>query len=75
MTMEWQPIETCPKDESDFLAYYPAMDGDDAFQEVVCFYQDWPRSMNCEPYTRGGVDPTHWMPLPSPPKDMNDGND
>lgn len=63
----WKLIESCPKDGSEFLAYYPGTDGNDAFQEVVRFDPEWPRVMNCDPYTRGGVDPTHWMPLPSAP--------
>lgn len=62
MTMEWQPIETAPKDGSSFLAYE---DGE-VFRcwvefseyEGGYYYQD---VMDCEP------SPTHWMTLPLPP--------
>jgi len=66
----WQPIDTAPKDGTRVLLYAPTRPHDGA-QQVGCFlppaesgdkgcwwiadgrYQDWP---------------THWQPLPSPPK-------
>jgi Protein of unknown function (DUF551) len=59
--MNWQPIETAPKDGTDILVYsneriisahwsVPA----DAWVEVVHDYSF--------------AAPTHWMPLPEPPK-------
>ena len=62
---EWQPIETAPKDGTRVLAWeYPYY--------TVVFWDDDEE----EPYTPcwkisyGGdiMDPTHWMPLPEPPK-------
>ena len=65
---EWQDISTAPKD-GDFLAFYPAEDGEPSFMEVT----HWPDgSSRLSVYfgmTIGGVDPTHWMPLPNPPVD------
>lgn len=72
---EWKPIETAPKDETSILAAV-----DDRVTMISWHenagderYTGW-----CEArYENGGVlydlvnvlygDPTHWMPLPSPP--------
>lgn len=59
----WQPIETAPKDGSDFLAlceYHRKH-----HQMVGCFapdgkFRSWPG--------RNHYHPTHWMPLPAPPE-------
>jgi len=70
---EWQPIETAPKDGTRILAFFP--------QQIDCYTiltvnftrDQWALC----PY--GGYDfcsiefgetedPTHWMPLPNPPK-------
>ena len=56
----WQPIETAPKDGTWFLAHRPAW----ALPEIV----RW--SSYCGGYWQSmetSVEPTHWMPLPSPP--------
>lgn len=70
--MEWQPIETAPKDGL-FLAMwsedeFPIEDGDEdgawRFAYVLCengiFYSTETHA--------SFVSPTHWMPLPPPPK-------
>ena len=70
--MEWQPIETAPKDGTLILG---------AWQ---CLNKTW--DMNAMFYSEEGGDgwwveyhgdyqhdPTHWMPLPEPPKE--NGND
>lgn len=70
--MNWQPIETAPKDgawilvvdytddESFGVAYWFAGDGE---------YKDagWYSTSCCDDITM--FYPTHWMPLPQPPKD------
>ena len=65
--MDWQPIETAPKndDGSEIIVYCPrepekwrihmAEWGDDGRWHI---HNDGPR-----------IDPSHWMPLPDPPRD------
>ena len=70
--MEWQPIETAPKDGTMILAAHC----DPARQNMTVAYWDfgsikfniighW-RTSTHEILTIGKV--THWMPLPEPPK-------
>lgn len=64
--MEWQPIETAPKHGA-FVLVWDAP-GDDYPCALVAAYVDAPRSGWRE---QGGyyfATPTHWMPLPEPPK-------
>ena len=62
--MDWQPIETAPKDGSSFLAWVGN------WMTVA----HWHRHQQClatngPTYERYPADemPTHWMPLPNPP--------
>ena len=68
--MEWQPIETAPRDGTYVLLYWPRGDG---IHETVVeghFYtardgdEFWWAVSRLEDRT----DPTHWLPLPAPPK-------
>lgn len=68
--MDWQPIDSAPKDGTRFLAFR------DGIMEVVWFKRDW----FYEGDTGLGSDnwlypkdhqPTHWMPLPEPPVRVN----
>lgn len=59
----WQPIETCPKDGTNFLAASPASS---------VFYAHWANGVvdSASWNDVGGYcgrHATHWMPLPSPP--------
>jgi hypothetical protein len=61
---EWQPIETAPKDGTDILVW---MFGNSM---AVVFYDDnldhpW-HTMDGPAYHKEA--PTHWMPVPEPPK-------
>lgn len=54
---EWQPIETAPN--GTLILYFPRINGRNALE--------WMVKVDYHPvhYPRK---PTHWMPLPSPPK-------
>ena len=57
---QWQPIETAPKDGTDFLACW-----DDDELHVVCLRgNECFRAMDREEWAI----PTVWMPLPAPPE-------
>jgi hypothetical protein len=62
--MEWQPIETAPKDgQHIILALSEGWIG-------VGYYDDDPEfsSLGWVVFGSGQQQPTHWMPLPEPPK-------
>jgi hypothetical protein len=63
--MEWQPIETAPKDGRLILARNAT--GDDWSGTFVAYWStvknDWMYSIE-----RVAPELTHWMPLPEPPK-------
>lgn len=75
--MDWQPIETAPKDGRGILAWF----GKDVGVHQVAwtgYYDDL--KMWCVddgkhgPYALRGYNdpyPTHWMPLPPPPPEHN----
>lgn len=62
--MQWEPIESAPKDSTVVLlwaeSYYPVIGWYDAgkrsWQDV--WEHEWRRPKQ----------PTHWMPIPEPPK-------
>jgi len=64
--MDWQPIETAPKDGTRFLAYE---DGNHYALEwcpdMPCGGGYW--ASYCGQYVTMSPEPTHWMPLPAPP--------
>lgn len=58
----WQPIETAPKDGAPILAYEPRWQ--------TSLILRWGRySQTFEDDEGNPCDPTHWMPLPEPPKE------
>jgi hypothetical protein len=73
---DWQPIETAPKDGTQILVYVP--DGrreKDRVQAGSCA-----RNLNKQDIwiigNQFGFDvgePTHWRPLPAPPRDLSQG--
>lgn len=73
---EWQPIETAPRDGTEFLAYRPlaALSYDPVIKIVKgsphhrpCWQVTVPPGMSADNYTNGMCRATHWMPLPAPP--------
>lgn len=59
---EWQPIETGPKDGSNFLGY------EDKVISVMCWENGWWLEGLMWPDETTYCHPTHWMPIPEPPK-------
>jgi hypothetical protein len=61
--MEWQPIETAPRDGKRVLVWHRHWYAPSTGQ----WYGDWWGLV----YAVGpfASQPTHWMPLPSPPED------
>ena len=63
--MEWQPIETAPKDGTPVLAYgYSPHYPDEYFTRI----QWWADGIGYWAAHSVSIIPTHWMPLPDPPK-------
>ena len=66
--LEWQPIATAPKDGTLVDLW---LDKGDTRRITGCY---WSESGLCwtdgdRYYLKGRVQPTHWMPLPEPPKE------
>ena len=72
---EWQPIETAPKDGTEILLWGPYCERPSPakwYDGKWCAYWDGFRVIESEgdfgtDYREFDV-PTHWMPLPDPPK-------
>jgi len=74
--MDWQPIETVPWGQH-VLLYFPNGERGIGGIETATLYEDDPDPLLCG-WTHGGANagsdwglcerPTHWMPLPEPPK-------
>lgn len=61
----WQPIETAPKDGTNILGCVQAVQRS---QGEMFWYKDRWVTWDGENHTRTVMYPTHWMPLPEPPK-------
>lgn len=66
--MKWQPIKTVPKDGMRILLYF-ACHG----VRTGLYWRTYRLLLDCGLASslsdKGGVEPTHWMPLPEPPED------
>ena len=74
--MDWQPIETAPKDGTSVLMFYPCGRHDHEWNDFEGRYEAVMAVMACDDrgiwhgyYEATGPDgyPTHWMPLPPAP--------
>ena len=74
--MEWQPIETAPRDGTRILLYRPLAertqdDPIDIKRGIAiprhCWGETIPQGWNADNYTDGACRATHWMPLPEAP--------
>lgn len=64
--MEWETIDSAPKDDTPVLLYCPPTEWERAYvHSAVWYHREWliDGSYHCI------RDATHWMPLPPPPKD------
>jgi hypothetical protein len=67
---EWQPIETAPKDGTPVLGFFGLTAGDEPPDMAVTKFN--PESgawISTEVPFEEFDTPTHWMPLPDPPKE------
>lgn len=73
----WQPIDTAPKDGSEFLAYDSRTRKMDVAQMrdwvrggAICYavQRDGEYGPDTDEFGHHPGDITHWMPLPEPPK-------
>ena len=74
--MQWQPIETAPKDGTSILvsngrwrdiAYWAAFARFNNITDSMDVGPAWCGRDCDDPYYSYALDPTHWMPLPPPP--------
>lgn len=62
--MEWQPIETAPKDGTVILAYVSG-----GHHALVAWNDDWEDWLHLPWHESMPAVITHWMPLPAPPQE------
>ncbi len=62
---EWQPIETAPRDGGPILAWGPCWIDVEIISWAIG-HDVWQEGPGGD-YVDAGWEPTHWMPLPTPP--------
>jgi hypothetical protein len=62
--MEWQPIETAPKDGTPVMIYDPEF----SIKVYVAAWMYDFQWVEADGEHHLEFNPTHWMPLPEPPK-------
>jgi hypothetical protein len=70
---EWQPIETAPKDLTEVLVYCPQTGVTVAQFENRAVKPYWNLDTLDLSRERNECWPTHWMHLPTPPRDAANG--
>lgn len=75
--MEWQPIETAPKDGTYVLLYFPHRNlvigglweyqGEGDWEMGIEDWQDWCTDDDVVIQEDPSYAPTHWMSIPNPP--------
>lgn len=69
--MEWQPIETAPKDRTMFVVRGFNVEVRKDYHYDTDPYCVWATGDGFERWPHP-FKPTHWMPLPAPPESKND---
>lgn len=64
--IDWQPIESAPKDGDPFLAYWCGNIVSAYWNLYQGNWQEWPDGDFEDIH---GEELTHWMPLPEPPRE------
>ena len=69
--MNWQDISTAPKDGTTILGYMPERAFNVPIDDVatIYWYDEYATPAWVDTVSGENVDPTHWMPLPEPPKE------
>ena len=73
--MEWQPIETAPKDGSSILAWREGW-----YRPIYVRWvlnprtgtEFWNDEIEWDAYELENEPPTHWLPMPGPPMKLED---
>lgn len=65
--MTWRPIETAPRDGGVFLAF-TEIEMNDGTRRAKYFLCRWAGDAWLDPDWPCSDEPTHWMPLPTPPQ-------
>jgi hypothetical protein len=65
---DWQPIESAPKDGTTILLGHASFKPEAAWWEYCSWFEGWCSGGFRSDMYGPGFDPTHWMPLPPPPK-------
>ncbi len=68
VSMNWQPIETAPKDGTEILAARQPRQFDWWIMDVVSYAWEDENGHWWQHDGNRAWQPTHWMPLPSPPE-------
>lgn len=71
--MEWQPIETAPKKTAVLVfmggeVYEGVLTWEEGYEKYAGWSFPFADAHGCGCCAGGNDHPTHWMPLPAPPK-------
>ncbi len=63
----WRPIETAPRDGTHILVFGPSNSKNKTYMDVCAWPNNWDGMWPVAYMAYAAGEPTHWMPLPSPP--------
>ena len=66
---QWKPIETAPNDGRHILLFWNGEQEIGWYNQIKGKWDSWEDVCGCPAaHEEDYPDPTHWMPLPTPPK-------